>query len=413
MSPCQFWSPDEVLAMDNKKSNVWTLKEATKYSVIQQSLKGIITVCCAADQLGISERQVYRLRRSVGRYGANAVRHKSRGRKPINGHSLATKRKVLSVYRQWKKVCDEGLSAAHLRDILEREHGLALHRQTVWRWLSENACISNPRRKRKHRTRRVRSDREGLMLFLDGSPHHWYGKKYPKSTLILCSDDATGKALWATFMPSEDLNGCFETVYHVFQRHGLPAIFYTDRASQFKTTRKPGTEVPPTHWQNAMRTLGIKCIYSQSPQARGRIERLNGIFQARLVHELQYRKIRTNEEATKYINEVFIPQHNEQFAVEPISNIPAWRPVPQHTDLRTILCTKELRRVSQDNVISHKRFRYQLLPLPAKRTVVGQIIEVQGWFNGKTRFYSSTYGQLAARQIQMRRFYKETLAGRT
>jgi hypothetical protein len=183
----------------------------------------------------------------------------------------------------------------HLADILAEEHHILLSDETLRRWLRPAGHGRPPRRRGKHRRRRTRRSRAGELLFLDGSPHPWFGPRHPDCCLLLASDDATGKPLWGKFQPEEDRDGCFEVCYHVFLRYGLPGAFYLDRASQFITTRKGGRQAlhnperDPTHFEEAMSLLKVGLIFAYSPQARGRGERLNGTFQDRLVAHYRVR----------------------------------------------------------------------------------------------------------------------------
>lgn len=167
----------------------------------------------------------------------------------------------------------------HLSETLEERERISISRETLRQWLRPLGFGSKMRRQPHYRKRRKRSEKEGQMLFLDGSPHGWFNDE--KTTLILCTDDATGKPLWGIFRTDEDNDGCFAVCEAVFQKHGLPAPLYLDRASQFTTTRHGGIHISqndtePTPFERAMGELGIRLIFADSPQARGRGERIIG-----------------------------------------------------------------------------------------------------------------------------------------
>lgn len=380
------------------KDHKWTLKEVNRIATLKQALDGHITVKEAAEHLGISERQAWRLKRQLSIDGKAALRHGNKGRVPHNLLSRETHERIIEVFLDWKRSTDEGLNASHLRDILERDHDIKISRQTCWRILRRSTLLINTRRVRKHRKRRDRREQEGDVLYLDGSPHRWYGEKYAKTTLILCTDDATSKALWGIFTPEENRNGCFAVTYEVMRRYGIPRSFWLDRASQFITTRGEGVVVrqtaQPTHWLDAMHILGVRCIFANSPQARGRGERANGTFQDRLAAELQYRNIRTDKGATKFLNEVFIPEYNARFSVEPANPTSAWRKVPETMDLRTILAARYERRVLNDNTVKHNGVRYQLLRMNGVRTFARDHVEVQEWYDGSHHVVHPRHGDL-------------------
>jgi len=136
-----------------------------------------------------------------------------------------------------------------------------------------------------------------------------------------------------------------------------------------------------------MYELGIRCIFAHSPQARGRGERINGTFQDRLCAELQYRKICDLKSATDFLNQVFIPEYNKRFSVEPKNPIGAWRAIPFNIDLRCILSARIERRVMNDNTIKHKGRRFQLLKKPGQATLAGKTFEVQEWYDGSLHMF--------------------------
>jgi len=242
------------------------------------------------------------------------------------------------------------------------------------------------------------------MLFLDGSPHPWLGPALPPLTLILCTDDATGRPLYGSFHPQEALAGCFEVLYYLFRRYGLPESLYLDKASQFTTTRHGGTHVfqrddQPTHFEIAMQALAVELIFAHSPQARGRGERINGSFQGRLVAELRRARIGITAAATDYLNRVFIPKYARRFGVEPRDTISAFRPIPEGLDLRTVLCAHHRRNVDNDNTVTLRGTRYQLLPTRRTVRIAATDVDLQEWFDGKVHAFHPKAGAVGLRQL--------------
>jgi transposase len=376
----------------------WTLKEINQISIIRQAMDGHVTVKEAAAHLGLSERQVWRMKSRVKAQGAIGLKHGNYKRSPHNKLSPSERELILRVFMDWKYKCGDGVNASHLCDILKRDHQIVFSRQTCWRLLKSHGLIGITKVKRKHRTRRQRREQEGDVLYLDGSPHRWFGESHSKTTLLLCTDDATSKALWGIFVPEENRNGCFEVAYEVMKRYGIPRSFWLDRASQFITTRGEGLHFKqsalPTHWQEAMSILGVRCMFASSPQARGRGERANGTFQGRLIAELQYRSIKTMAEATKYLNSVFIPEYNERFAVPSVNPTVAWRRAPADVDLRMILAARHERRVLNDNTVKHEGVRYQIKKMNGVRTFARDHVEVQEWFDGSFHVVHRQHGDL-------------------
>jgi len=246
------------------------------------------------------------------------------------------------------------------------------------------------RKTKKHRKRRLRKGHEGEMLFLDGSPHHWFGEDHAPCTLILACDDATGKPLAGLFREQEDRDGCFWVLAKVFKRYGLPQILYVDCASQFKTTRHGGLHSlqvtqEPTQFERAMEELGIEVIFAGSPQARGRIERMNGLFQDRLVAELARHGITTIKEANAYLQRRFIASTAKRFGVPARDPNPVWRPVSNELDLFDVLCVKAERTVANDNTISYKNVILQLYPAHGRSHFAKAKVEVRQRPDGKIR----------------------------
>jgi transposase len=380
-----------------------TLNQVQRYQTCQALLEGRLTIDEAALALGLSRRQVQRLKRRLQAEGPQALRHGNTARPPANKTPDAIRQQVLDL----ATTTYAHFNFCHLADILAEEHHLILSDETLRRWLRPLGH-GRPLRRGKHRRRRTRRSREGELLFLDGSPHPWFGPQRPSCCLLLASDDATGKPLWGQFQPEEDRDGCFAVCYHVFVRYGLPGAFYLDRASQFVTTRYGGLAAlhdpdrQPTHFEKAMSQLKIGLIFAYSPQARGRGERLNGSFQDRLVAELGLRKIRDARHATEYLNTHFIPRYGRRFGRAPADPRPAWRPVPAGLDLRTVLSAQFARVVANDHTVRFEGHTYQLLPSPRCPSLARSPITVQQWFDGSIHFCHARYGVIAAKRLRRR-----------
>jgi len=382
-----------------------TLAQAERYQTIKAALQGALNNEQAAKALRISVRQVQRLKQRVKCKGAAGVIHLNTGRKPANAIAPSIKEQVIRL------ASDEyqNYNFSHLADTLAEEHKIKLSDETLRLWMRPLGMGKAQRRLKKHRRRRPRREQEGELLFLDGSPHPWFGDDGPKVCLLLSSDDATGKPLWGKFQPNEDRNGCFEVCAQVFRRYGLPTAFYLDRASQFTTTRHGGThvrqgpEVEHTHFERAMAQLAIGIIFAHSPQARGRGERLNGSFQQRLVAELVRKGITDCKAATKYLNGVFIPKYQKRFGRLPANPNSAWRPLLPEVDLQQILSAQHERMVANDNTVSFQGQDYQLTPPPGRCHLLHARIQVQERFDGSIHFVHPKLGELKTQKIEFDR----------
>jgi transposase len=370
--------------------------EVRRYGVIAALLDGKMTNPEAAAVLGVSVRQVKRIKGKVKREGPSGVKHGNRGRPSCRAFPQEIKERTMALARE--KYFDFNFS--HLAEMLEEQEGIKVSRETLRQWLRPEGFGGKIRKQRRHRKRRKRSEKEGHMLFLDGSPHLWFGEE--KTTLLLSTDDSTGRPLYGLFQEEEDLEGCFKVCKEVFARFGRPSVFYLDRASQFKTTRHKSDPVQPTQFQRAMSELGIRLIFAYSPQARGRGERINRTFQDRLVAELRLAKIAAQEEATKYLNEIFIPKYARLFGVAPEDPQPAWRPLSPDVEIRNILCKRYEAKANYDNTISVDGQAIQLLPTKTRLSFAKASVTVNRWPDGSWHVFHHAAGEVPCKPIEGR-----------
>ena len=221
----------------------------------------------------------------------------------------------------------EGANHTHLSELLSEREGIDIGRTTLRRILV-NAGLSSPRLRRppKHRVRRQRMPRKGMLIQMDGSHHPWLGDQAPPFALLIAVDDATGTVVDAFFCEREDAHSYFVLIQGLVQHLGVPVALYTDRHAVFRHT--PGSGLPgmPTQFSRAMDELGIQMIFARSPQAKGRVERTAGMFQDRLVTEL--RLVSANSiGAANSVLEQFLPRFNRRFQVPPQHPEPAFRPL--------------------------------------------------------------------------------------
>ena len=379
----------------------FTMGETIRYGVIQALLEKRMKNTEAALALGLSIRQVQRIKKKVAQQGPEGILHGNKGRGPSHAFSIEKKGRVVKLAKE--RYFDFNFS--HLSEIMEEEEDIKINRETLRQWLRPLGFGGKVRKQPHHRKRRKRSSRQGELLFLDGSPHLWFGTE--SSTLILATDDATGKPLYGLFQKEEDLDGCLLVCIEVCRVYGLPAGFYLDRASQFTTTRHGGIHVAqsdqkPTQFERAMKELGTGLTFAHSPQARGRGERINGTFQDRLVSELRLRGINNAQDATIYLNQTFIPRYCRRFGVEPEDKISAWRSPPHETNILNILCKRFQRTVKNDNTISVNGQILQLLPTRSRPHFVRAKVTVNLWVNGSWHVFHPTVGELPCELIEQR-----------
>jgi hypothetical protein len=228
-----------------------------------------------------------------------------------------------------------------------------------------------------------------MLLQVDGSRHDWLQGRGPYLTLVGAIDDATGTVPHALFREQEDAQGYFLLLQGIIQDKGVPMALYSDRHSIFQVNPKQresleeqlAGERQPTQVGRALQELGIHSILALSPQAKGRIERLWGTFQDRLVGELRMAGARTLEEANKVLGQ-FLPRFNARFAVPPAQAGPAYRPPEPGGCLEEILCFKYQRTVAKDNTVKLGEHTLQLLPGNDRYSYARARVEVQERLDG-------------------------------
>ena len=329
----------------------------------------------AAEVLGISERQVRRVLAAYRREGAAALVHGNRGRQPRNTVTEDVAATVIILASEKYT----GFNHSHLTEVLAEREGIHLSRQAVSRLLNRHGLTSTRRhRPPKHRVRRERMSQEGMLLQVDGSHHPWLEERGPRFVLRLAVDDATGTVAGAIFHPEEDTRGYFQLMEGVIRRHGIPLALYGDRHGVFKFAGKPRhipQPVGPTHFTRAMQELGIEQVFARSPQAKGRVERMAGTFQDRLVSELRLAGATTIDQANAVLRE-FLPQFNRQFRVPAQQPKVAYRTLESSVFLERVLCFKHTRQVARDNTVKFQWRTLQLLPGEQRPSYAGAKVEV-------------------------------------
>ena len=347
-------------------------KEQARLQVLNSLLAEHMTLDQAATLMGVSPRHTRRILAAYREKGAAAVAHGHRGRKPPN----ATPEPVATAVVHLARTRYAGTNHTHLSELLSDRDGIDIGRTTLRRILV-NAGLSSPRRRRqpKHRVRRQRMPRQGMLIQMDGSHHPWLGDRIPPFTLLIAVDDATGTVVDALFCEKEDAHSYFLLIQRLLQHRGIPLALYTDRHGVFRHT--PGSGLPgmPTQFSRAMDELGIQMIFALSPQAKGRVERMEETFQDRLVTELRLAGASSIGEANSVL-EQFLPRFNRRFRVPPQHPEPAFRPLDPELCLEQILCFKHRRKVARDNTVRFQLHTLQLLPERERPSYAGAAVEV-------------------------------------
>jgi transposase len=363
-----------------------TARDQQRAYVLTRHIAGELDIGEAAALMGLSVRQSVRLRAAFLARGPAALVHGNRGR-PSNRRTDEGLRSRVVELAQTRY---EGANDCHLTELLAEREAITLSRVTVRRIL-RTAGIVTPRRRRpaRHRRRRERMPQEGLLLQLDGSRHDWLEGRGPWLTLLGAVDDATGRITAATFRDQEDTAGYFEILRATIRRHGLPAALYHDHHGAFEAhDPKPVAELrladarTPTQLGRALAELGIGSIAAGSPQAKGRVERIWGTFQDRLVTELRLAAAADRESANRILAR-FLARYNRRFAVPAADPEPAWRPLTPEIELDAVLAFRYRRVVAHDHTVRIGGIVLDLPPGPGGRGYAGRRVEVSLRLDGR------------------------------
>jgi transposase len=368
-----------------------TPEEGRRLHVLSLLERGQITTAQAAEGLELSSRQGRRLRRALQRSGPEGLAHGNRGGRSSRQLPDTLRAQIVAL-AQGRYA---GLNDHHLTEKLTTREGVPVSRRTVRRILRAAGVVS-PRRRRppQHRSRRPRRPQAGLLLQLDGSPHAWFGAAQPVCSLLGAIDDATGAVLAATFRSQEDAAGYLTLLRTLGQTVGLPAAGSTDAHGLFVRNDAHWTRAEqlqghqtPTQVGQAFAALAIAHLVAESPQAKGRIERLWNPLQDRLVAELRLAGITTLAAGNAFLAPTFLPAFTPQFAVPAAVAAATYRPVPRGWDLDRLCAFHYARQVAADNTVRVAAVRLQLLPGPSRRSYAKAPADVLQCRDGSWRVY--------------------------
>jgi molybdenum-dependent DNA-binding transcriptional regulator ModE len=335
-------------------------KERRRLEILSQVRDQKLSVSKASELMKLSVRQARRVWKRFKTDGDAALVHRLRGRVSNHARPADLKQRVLARYRQRYTDFGPTLAAEKLT-----EEGHAVGRQTLWRWLLAEGLWARRRRVKAHRSRRERRACLGQMLQMDGSHHDWFEGRGPWCVLMVMVDDATGRT-FAQFVESETTVAAFDLFGGYVRKYGLPLSLYVDRDSIYRCDRQATVEEelqgsgPLTQFARAMKALEVELILAHSPQAKGRVERMNGTLQDRLVKELRLAGISDIASANVFLQKSFLPALNRRFAVKAKSDADVHRAVGRGVKLAEILCFEQKRIVSNDWCVSWRKRIFQL-----------------------------------------------------
>lgn len=359
-----------------------SVKERRRLEVMARVRDNELTVAKGSRLLGVSVRQGWRLWKRYAQQGDAGLVHRLRGQPSNHAIKASVREAVLKLYRQ--KYEDFGPTLASER--LEKD-GHPVGVKTLWRWLLEEGLWSRRRRRKPHRARRERRECLGELVQMDGSHHDWFEGRGPWCVLMVMIDDATGRT-FARFFEGETTAAAMEVFGGYVRRHGLPHSLYVDRDSIYRSDRQATVEEelrgesPATQFGRAMKQLDVELILANSPQAKGRVERMNGTLQDRLVKEMRLSKIDDIASGNAFLRKTFLPALNRKFAVKAKAAADVHRKLPARLKLDEVLCFQEKRRVSNDWCVSWRNRIFQLDRRHERMALAGREVVVREQLGG-------------------------------
>lgn len=335
-------------------------REVKRLHLIHQALEEKITQIEAAGLIGLSDRQIRRIIRRIREEGDEGICHRSRGKASNHQAPKKVKARALKLFKEEY----HDFNLAHATEKLAEVHGITISDETLRLWLNEAAIPYKKRKVKKHRERRERRAHFGALVQIDGSHHDWFEGRGPVCVFMGYIDDATN-TVHGRFYDYEGTMPAMDSMKRYIKRYGIPKSVYLDKHTTYKSWAEPTIEEelngqkPMSHFEKSLAGLEIEVIHANSPQAKGRVERLFKTLQDRLVREMRLLGIKSVDEANEFLT-TYLPTYNRKFKKPAASDADLHRPAPHSRELDRILCIKEERTVKNDFTIAHNGKLYQI-----------------------------------------------------
>jgi len=341
-------------------------RELERVEVLARVRSRQLLVVDAGRLLRVSYRQAKRLWKRYREEGAAGLKHRSAGRASNRAYQDEFRHKVLRLVREkYGGAVGERFGPTLAAEHLASEDGLKIHAETLRRWMLAEGLWSQERRRRRHRRRRERREHFGELVQVDGSFHAWLEERGPEGCLIDMVDDATNTT-WARLGEEETIWAVADALRAWIERYGVPLALYVDWKNLYKRPANAGErlrgEEPITQFGRMCAKLGIEIIAASSPQAKGRVERVHGTHQDRLVKKLRCKQIRSHAVANVYLEREYLPEHNQRFARAAAKPEDYHRRAPRAAELDRIFRLESERTVSEDWVVRYENRFFQLEP---------------------------------------------------
>ena len=351
-------------------------KEARRLHIIHQALEKKLTHIEAASLMGLSDRQLRRMIKRIRHEGDGGICHRTRGK--TSNHRIPTKikDKALTLFRE--RYAD--FNMVHATEKLFEVHGITVNDETLRLWLNQAEIPYKKRTVRKHRQRREPRAHYGELVQIDGSHHDWFEGRGPICVFMGYIDDATN-TVFGRFYDYEGTIPAMDSMKRYIKRYGMPQSVYVDKHTTYKSWAEPTIEEqladhrPMSQFEKSMADLAIDVIHANSPQAKGRVERLFRTLQDRLVRELRLAGISSVEKANAFLT-TYLPTYNRRFKKPAASAADLHRTAPHSRELDRILCIREERTVRNDFTIAHNGALYQIAePTRAQKVMVEERVD--------------------------------------
>ncbi|WP_395473459.1 ISNCY family transposase [Spiroplasma endosymbiont of Nomada rufipes] len=339
-----------------------TMKEKYKFNIINDIIINKLSKHQAKNKLNLTIRRINQLIQIFNREGKVGFIHKSRNKISNKTTNFEIKIKIINLY----KTKYYNFNFQHFHEKLNNEEKIKISYSTLYTILIKEKITSPKRHKNKknnlHPTRNRRTN-FGELIQMDASNHHWFGKDKPKAFLHAAIDDATGNIVGLWFDHQETLDGYYNVFYQILTKYGIPKTFYTDNRTVFGYKKqidagKIKTENDTyTQYQKSCNDLGVEIIRTSIPQAKGRIERLFGTLQSRLISELRLNKIKNLEEANQFLK-IYISIFNKQFALPIDNNKSAMIKAPNQEEINIYLSRFSKRKTDSGSTITYYGKKY-------------------------------------------------------
>lgn len=368
-------------------------KERDRLIIIKEVLSGRLTQVQAAKLLKITDRQVRNLLKSWKEAGDKGLVSKKRGNPSNHQFCKFEKQRILDIVRKDLEGFGPTLASEKLLELWKT----TIPAETLRLWMIQEDIPYPSRKKKKRQIHKPRERRacQGELIQGDGSHHRWFGPDEEMYNLIVFIDDATGKLTALHFSKEETLEAYYKALKQHLLKYGRPRAFYTDRSAVAKT--RQGDSI--TQFHKSLMDLDIELILANSPQAKGRVERVNRTLQDRLVKELQLRGIKTMEEANEFLPE-FIEDFNKKFSKVPMSTIDAHRSLEGY-DISTCLTKREIRTLTTSCIFQYQNTFFEVKGLAKTRNHKGRKVDLRVSFDGSFRVFLEGIEREVVESVQL------------